>query len=213
MDYILSLIPRLGLTGAIFILFMLVAQLGLTQFAKDITRAIFKRRHRPEGCSDDDWAEQQYAVKTWMIWLMSLLIGAGLGGLILSPVARLLELRQPEPYGGMLAGLLLAAITSGLESFYQQRTEEKGQAASAGIAAVLAQMQAAQARQLPAPTPGSSTLAPPATGERPPVDIVVEPDPSVQPGFQPDPTATHFNLVAPEWMSELPDDPPLAPDR
>lgn len=143
-ELLLPYLPQLGLAGLLFLLLMAVAQLGLTQFC----RSVLKK-----------WSVE---LQGGAVMGLSLAIGALLGGLMLSKVAVLLEIRASEPWGGMFAGMVLAATVSGVVSYRQQRSDEKLKHQSDGLAAVLAQIagQTAQAAA-PAPVPESVPLPTP----------------------------------------------------
>lgn len=178
-------IAQLGLPGIAFILFMGLAQLGLTQFVK----VILKERFDTFGGT--------------AIMLLSVGIGGLLGWVMLARVAKLLEINLREPWAGIFAGMLLGAIVAGLVSYWQQRSREKNGHQIDGMTAILAQIAAAQPQAAPVQvqTPGPVTVTPTPTPV-PRVDMTLE---QLRP-ITPEEAA---NMTRGDW----PEPPELVTDR
>lgn len=139
MELLLPYLAQLGLAGIVFVMLLGLAQLGLTQFFKVLAQTIFKK-------SDFNFTG------LWVLGL-SLILGGVLGGVMLSNVAPALGIQVKEPWGGVLAGVVLAAVVSGLVSYQQQRTGEKALSKADGLAALVAQISAAVPAAAVAPPP------------------------------------------------------------
>lgn len=148
-----SYLTQLGLAGTVFIVLMALLQLGLTQFVK----TTLKR-----------WGAN---IQGGVILVISLLVGALLGWVMLSKAARLLDITLAEPWAGIVAGMILAATVSGLVSYQQQRTAEAqaGTVTSDVLAGILAQVQATQQQ------PSVNVHVPP------PVVVPAQPAPAAPP--------------------------------
>lgn len=184
-ELLLPYLPQLGLAGLLFLLLMAVAQLGLTQFC----RSVLKK-----------WSVE---LQGGAVMGLSLAIGAVLGGLMLSKVAVLLEIRAPEPWGGVFAGMVLAATVSGVVSYLQQRSDEKLKHQSEGLAAVLAQMAGpgvAAPQPAPAPTPQPASPEPAFPSDEPLRPIT------------PEEAAAYTRTDWPDVAGVPPDDAPLVRD-
>lgn len=106
MDF-LPYLSQLGLPGIAFVVFMFLAQLGLTQFCKVILKESFSKFG---GIA---------------VMLLSVLIGGLLGWVMLTRVAGLLDITAPEPWGGIIAGMLLGAIVAGMVNYLEERAKER----------------------------------------------------------------------------------------
>ncbi|GAA3995133.1 hypothetical protein GCM10022631_01580 [Deinococcus rubellus] len=182
MELLVPYLGQLGLAGIVFVVLLALTQLGLTQFFKLLAQTILKN-------STFDFTG------LWVLGL-SLVLGGLLGAVMLSRVAALLDIQLPQPWGGVLAGVILAAIVSGLVSYQQQRSSEKAASKVDAITAVLGQLSAAQATAVPAATPQPVPDALPAETLTP---------------ITPDEAAS---LTRTDWPAlHQPDDAPLVTDR
>ncbi|EYB68943.1 hypothetical protein DEIPH_ctg013orf0053 [Deinococcus phoenicis] len=146
MDMAFPYLAQLGLAGTVFVVLIGLLHLGLTQF--------FKTTLRRFGAT----------VQGSAVLLLSLAVGALLGAVMLSRAATVLDITLPEPWGGIVAGLVLAATVSGLVSYQEQRAAQKqrGQITPDILAGILAQAQQA-APNVTVQVPPPAAPIPPTT--------------------------------------------------
>lgn len=190
MELLVPYLGQLGLAGIVFVVLLALAQLGLTQFFKLLAQTILKN-------SKFDFTG------LWVLGL-SLVLGGLLGAVMLSRVAALLDIQLPQPWGGVLAGMILAAIISGLVNYQQQRSSEKALSKVDAITAVLGQLSAATAAATPAtvnPEQRTPNTEHPST-EALPAEVLTPITPEEA-----------SRMTHTDWPAVIGDDAPLVTDR
>lgn len=134
---VFTVAKELGMGGVLFVAFIAVMNLGLTQIGKVIIRSFLRKRRRAQGLIEVKGDSERDAEDFggMAVIALSLVIGGALGAWMLQGLALKLAIDLPRPLNGILLGMVLGGTVSGYVNYKQSQAHKMG-----GNADVLAEV-------------------------------------------------------------------------